>query len=63
MDYLVIMGEGKVVEQGNPKDIIDEQTIQKFKLKVPELWNMWKAFPNAKTWDDLSEEIVKIYAN
>ncbi len=52
-----------MVAQGNPRYIIDEQTIKKIKLKVPELWCMWKAFPNAKTWDELSKEVVKIYEN
>jgi ABC-type multidrug transport system ATPase subunit len=55
-DHLIIMNEGKVLAEGNPKKILTKEFVEKTNMRLPALWNMWKKLP-CKTWDELSKVV------
>lgn len=59
-DYVIILKEGQVLKEGNPLSVMTKQIIQRANLEFPELYEQWKTFPKAKTWDELTKLEVKL---
>jgi len=55
-DHLIIMNEGKVLAEGNPKKILTKEFVERRNMRLPALWNIWEKLP-CKTWDELSKVV------
>lgn len=62
-DYVILLNKhGKLVSQGFPFDILTKQKILQTDLKYPALYELWKAFPNLRLWENLTEKMINLYA-
>lgn len=60
-DYVILLSGGEVVSEGYPRDILTKEAAETIKLKVPELWDIWKISPEIKSWEELSRKVVGLY--
>ncbi len=60
-DHLIAVEAGKLVVEGEPREIFTEALAARLHLKLPELWDAWKAHPQAKTWKELAGEVLRTY--